>query len=184
MPGTLIKSTIAVLAFAGLSACATGMRPTIQTIDRTALERAQSYAFLSEEAFMQSSPLLPGFPVDEAEAEIRDAIEVEMAEAGYQRVDHSDGPDMLVGYMINVTSIEEQYVDIYQGRFGAVRSIYVTDYDYIEGSLVIDLFETETGKRIWSGWVAKDFVAPPGNQRGEIITEAVDAILSSLSDGE
>lgn len=182
MTKSLLKSGLGAVALIAQSACATSIKPTIDTVDRAALERAQTYAFLSEEAFMQSSPMLPGFPVDEAEVEIRDAIQAEMANAGYALVDYSQMPDILAGYMIGVNPVEEQYVDIYRGRFGGIHSIYVTDYDHIEGSLVIDLFEADTGQRIWSGWAEKDFMAPPRGKRGEIISKAVDAILAGVSE--
>lgn len=184
MLNSLRRAAFGTALLAGLSACASGINPSVEAMNQTAVDRAQSYAFLSEEAFMTRSPLFPGFQIEEAEAEIRGAIDVEMVEAGYVRAANSADADLLVGYMISLNEVEEQYVDVITGRFGGVRAIYVTDNDHIEGSLVIDLFDEDTGERVWSGWAKKDFIGPPRARRGEIISEAVDAILGQLTDIE
>ncbi|MEL7446508.1 MAG: DUF4136 domain-containing protein [Pseudomonadota bacterium] len=179
---TITQSAIGAALLFGVTACATGVQPTIEAVDRGPIESAQTFAFLSEEEFMQSIPALPAFPVEDAEMEIRGAIQNEMAEAGITF--DTAHPDLIVGYMIGVNQVEEQYVDVYTNRFGGVRSIYVTDYDHMEGSLVIDVFDADTGERVYSGWADKDFMAPPRDRRGEIIEDAVDAILSGLVPSE
>ena len=94
----------------------------------------------------------PTVPVNSLiDRRIRRAIEEQLAARGLQRSD--EGPDVQVAYYIavedkiNVTDWGYSYGDAYWGWGG--REIDV--YQYKEGTLVVDLAETERGLLVWRG---------------------------------
>ena len=81
---------------------------------------------------------------------LQGAIEKKMAAMGYERAVHG-GADLLIHYHASVT----QKIDVYDvdHRYGYCYENCDPEYsNYEEGTLVIDLVDTNTNKVVWRGW--------------------------------
>lgn len=99
---------------------------------------------------------------------LKDAVGTEMEKRGYKYVEQDGGGDLTVSLFVVIekkttrTAYTDHYADGYYGYddwdygyvggwgYGASRTTYVED-DYIDGTLVIDIFNTSTRKLAWQG---------------------------------
>lgn|GEM_PF-6268532 len=145
-----------------------------------AVQQASTVSFIQEGAIVRTVPEVPGFPAQQADSEIREAIRANLAAKGYDFLPSNGSADLLIGYSIGAREESDQYIEAYRGRFGQINHISTREDNYIEGSLVIDLIDAESGQVVWSGWVERDIRSPLRDRRSEVISEAVRAIVTEL----
>jgi hypothetical protein len=105
---------------------------------------------------------------------IDSAIESEIVAIGYE---HSEKPDLQISWFIKVdTKLEQGIYNTYYSKWRSPRAIEV--YEYQEGSLVIDIVESETGKVVWHGKVSGNITEEVPNVE-EKIKQVVKEIFSS-----
>ena len=163
-----------------LGACTSTVRPHINSLDPASVQQAASVAFLIDGPLVMSNPEMPDFPAQRVDQQIRDSIEAGLTAKGYRFAPGVAGTDMLIGYTIGARQDSDQYVEAYRGRFHRLNTVVITEDDYVEGSLVIDLIDAQSGELLWSGSAKRDFHSKPGERLPAIIDDAVSAILASL----
>jgi hypothetical protein len=124
---------------------------------------------------------------------IENAVASELNDRGLRYVEK--GGDLVVSLFIVVDekTVTTAYTDHYgaapymysygpqwgwYGGYGGVHTTY-TDHDYLEGTLVIDLLDSEEKRLVWQGVGSKTVDKDPAS-REKGIARSVSAIMSSL----
>lgn len=109
---------------------------------------------------------------------MRRAIESELSAKGYHLVE-DEKPDFLVAFYsgvrnkVDVTTYGYRY-----GRWGRWRGTAVAVNRYKEGTLIIDIIDSNEKELVWRGW-ASGTVENPHNAQ-ETINKAVTKLLSKF----
>jgi hypothetical protein len=135
------------------------------------------------------------------DARVHNAVDAALAEKGFTRA--ADNPDVKVGYHVTLDRQQDvEYVNssfgywgMYPGPYPSAWGAYpaypgypgygvpaaVRVYNYLEGTLILDLFDARSKRLIWRG-TARDevnFRASP-EKRQEKIDEAVRRMLAKF----
>ncbi len=111
---------------------------------------------------------------------IETAIKATLTDYDYHFADQT--PDLLVSYFVKIDTEQayNTYTTYYGGRY---RGLMVTDVDvreYQEGTLIIDLVDTESKQVVWHG-TASGTVSQNMKNVDQKINEAVSAIFKEYA---
>lgn len=162
----------ALCLLTGLAACAAQYNFTTSeaVIDAPRVASASSYALTAADGRAGA-----------ADEEILAALDKELMARGWTPALSADA-DVLVGYSLEQRAGSSQVSDGFLGLYSTVNAAATRELAYLEQTLVIDFTSGPTGEEMWRGWAAARFYAPPGEERGEMINQAVASILAQLDD--
>ena len=116
------------------------------------------------------------------EPRIKDAVDSQLAAKGWRRVD--DGGDVTVT-AIGTTRIQRTLDTFYNGFGGGWRwrgfggTSTTTVHDYQEGTLVVDMFDTQSKQLIWRGDAA-DMVSGNADKNEKKLNKAVEKMFKKF----
>lgn len=167
-----------------MTACASVK--VVTDVDKTAdFEKYKTYSFLGWQDDSDNS--LNEFD----KRRIREAFTAEFAERGF--VYQEEGADMTISLYIvisNKTSTTA-YTDYYStggyGRFNRYRGGWGNGYaqtnyeetDYVEGTLVMDAFDSETQEQVWQG-IATSTINEEGSKREKTIPRKISSLMNQF----
>ncbi|MGD2133601.1 MAG: DUF4136 domain-containing protein [Maricaulaceae bacterium] len=180
MSRTTTLSAALAAGAAALAACTTTIDADSLTLNASSAASADSYVFLTDGAFIETDPRYPRFPAAATDALIRSNIEAELSERSLDVAAEDQVADLVIAYSIGAEPGVDTYADIYTGRFGRIREIEVTETEFVEGSLVVDVFDGKTGAPVWRGWAQDEIYRYPNGNLEAAITEAINEIFESF----
>ncbi len=164
-----------------LSGCANYITGHSETISAEKLEAAKTYSFISDRAILNSIAAYPEIVVGPIETSLRKSIDEELQARGYVKSDPREA-DIFVSFAISAIERADMY-RAYTARRGyyAAHLTYVEAHEYVEGALMIDIFDKQTGQQIWHGW-AKEKVHSfaKADDRDVKIKQAVTSIIATM----
>jgi hypothetical protein len=111
------------------------------------------------------------------EVHLRSAVEHQLSGRGYVRTPLAGAPDLRARYRVNFSKTVE-----ISGRTGSVgscsRDCEPEAYAYEQGTLVIDLVDTQTSKVVWSGWSRDTMEGVIDNQ--ERMERKIDRVVAAI----
>jgi len=111
------------------------------------------------------------------EVHLRSAVEHQLSGRGYVRTPLAGAPDLRARYRVNFSKTVE-----ISGRTGSVgscsRDCEPEAYAYEQGTLVIDLVDTQTNKVVWSGWSRDTMEGVIDNQ--ERMERKIDRVVAAI----
>jgi hypothetical protein len=116
------------------------------------------------------------------EPRIKDAVDSQLAAKGWRRVD--DGGDVTLT-AIGTTRIQRTLDTFYNGFGGGWRwrgfgsTSTTTVHDYQEGTLVVDMFDTQSKQLIWRGDAA-DMVSGNADKNEKKLNKAVEKMFKKF----
>jgi len=137
----------------------------------------ETFAWVTEDAVLRSADGAEARIYNpENERRLREAIELELAAKGMTKVERANA-STLVHFV--VTTKEKQSVSGEAGvGYGMTWSSNTERATYVEGTLIILLFDAKTSREVWSGSLSKGLVG--GSDPQQVINEAVAAILKDF----
>lgn len=141
-----------VLALAAIAGCQS--RARVETIDEGRISAARTFGP------MQANPLTvrgEGIP-PEIGRWIGDAAAAELEQRGYRR---DANPDLLGRALVAVSQQQGQWVEA--SAPGSLPRPVMQTYDWVEGTLVLELFDRRTGDLVWRA-TAREAVRPGAGQ--------------------
>lgn len=158
----LIVSSAAACVMAVHTASA---RPAIST------DAAPGVNFQNYKTFSWVNPLPPSGMDPVAFGRLHSAIEDDLATKGYQKADNGD-------LSLILTVGERQKTDIETwGRFGMQTSAY----QYTQGSLSLDAFDTKTKQAVWHGQASE--TVNPDKPNLKAIGDGVNKLMAKFPQG-
>ena len=136
-----MRLTVAALMLIVLPACSSSQVKTEQDWD-TDFARYRTYAWSK------------GVPARDPsiESQIHAAVDFELPFKGLEKEEEASSPDL---YISTYASVEEQVIDWYEaGTSGAAKS-RAGALTLPTGTLVVDLVDAASGKRVWRGQATK-----------------------------
>ena len=139
--------------------------------DRAAFGTYKTWSWVPLERSAQIDPRLDDPEIKEL---ISDATEKAMFERGYERVEMSESPDLVMTAHVTLTDVDQQYIqEHYQGTY---YPEYMTKINgesladqWTEGAMLIMLFDAKTRQAVWGagaqGEVYKDLSVDVRRQR-------------------
>jgi len=174
--------SVVLLLLALLSACAP-TKPVLDYSDTYNFSSVRNYALSSRDDMQDSEALIS----DMTRNRIELAIEAQMDARGYKNVSR-DKADVFVAYYV-ITQERQQVTQterpVYRCRYCApVWASDVQVRQYSEGTLIIDIVDSKTGKAVWRGSTAGR-IDPNAEMeaRKEQINKAVQFVLSGFPPG-
>ena len=155
--------------------------PTHHEYDSSAPFRSyKTFAWVDERAMIRSLEVATVQLGPFIDREIRDAVERNLLEKGYKRLESPESVDLVVSFSFGTR--ERIQVDSYPSTYGyryRRTGPWVSDVrTYTEGTLAIDFFDRGTKEAVWHGWARKRLqTTRDEDKRRERINAAVDAIL-------
>lgn len=177
-----IKSkTIWLLCLFVLYGCAQNIHGNSEVVFPEKLNNARNFSFFSDKPLLRSIPELPSVAIGPIESKLRETIAGELNELGYQKSE-PDKADFFVAYSVSAVKREDSYNTVSGGRLLRGAVISTTTREYVEGALVIDFFDPQSGEQIWHGWIQEKLHSNNSpEERNQKIQDAVSAILSTLT---
>jgi hypothetical protein len=142
-------------------------RPQIST------DAAQGVNFAAYKTFAWASAAAPSGMNPVAFDRIRTNIESAMAGKGYQKAAGDSGD---VSLILTVGAKEKTQVDSF-GRFGLQTDVY----QYTQGTLSLDAFDTMTKKPIWHGQATE--TVNPGKTNNKALDDGVTKLMAKFPAG-
>lgn len=144
----------------------------------------RSYVWMDEPALIRSS----SSRVDVSPLtvrRIRDAIERELAAAGFDRAAGRSSADFAISFTVGArdTITVSDYPEYYRGQWRWRPPYYWPNVDasmYTEGVLAIDVFDNDTREPVWHGWARKRITGADIENPEPAIRDAVEAILADF----
>jgi hypothetical protein len=182
-PNCSSRPLLAAAVSALLASCAT-MRADSDYYEGADVAQYRSYVWMAESPLIRSdsgrvevSPLTV--------RRIREAIERDLAEKGFEPAATRDAADFAVSFTVGARDMItlEDYPPYYRGEWQWGRPYYWPSVDvamYTEGMLAIDIFDNETREPVWHGWARKTILRSDINDPGATIDAAVEAILADF----
>jgi len=168
-----------------LIACQTTMKGYHEYDVAAPFNQYRSFAWITEQplAVTQTGIAMtePRFsPIQEGY--LREAVERNLTEKGYRKLDSPQNADLIVSFAIGAQDKVEvsSYPVMVGTRYGYSYGTIASDVrTYVEGTLSIDFFDRASKKAVWHGWVTKRLSRHTRdmNERRALIEEAVRAIL-------
>jgi hypothetical protein len=183
----MIRRLLAVAALATLTACFS-LQVNHDFNPQADFEALQTFDWMSESDHQSGSSAAN----DLRERRFRTATEAYLTEKGFQKV--TSGADFVVGYHWTVDNeVDFQAVNGYWGpRWGyggmypsyyggSVGTTQTTARGYLQGTLIIDIFDVESEELVWRG-VGEARMEPDWTrqERDEKSRKAVRAILAEF----
>ena len=176
-PSTLFALGLFTLSLAPLAACA-GKNPTVVNYDPSVdFASKNTFAWVTEDRILRNAEGAEKRIYNaENERRLREAIELELATKGMTKVER-DNASTLVHFV--VTTAQKQGVASEPGfGYGMTWSAKSERASYVEGTLIILLFDAKTSREIWSGSLSKGLVG--GSDPQAVINEVVPKILQAF----
>ena len=142
-----------------LVACSVTYAQDVRTnyMPRTDFSKYRTYAWVDE---VQGVPSLGGHPDQILDAQVKQAIDAQMAVKGFSKVAKGDKPDLLIGYQLMIDS--EKQVNGFGdsgggwggwgpwggGSFGSFSANTSTSY---VGTFVVGIYDSAVKKLVWIG---------------------------------
>jgi len=110
---------------------------------------------------------------------IESTVDAQLIDKGLRR--DTDNPDLLVRHLggaantIDVTGYGYSYGESYSGWQGDSIGLY----PYKEGSLVLDLIDTKTGKLVWRGTAQGTVVSSTAKQDRKMVVNAIKKMFEN-----
>lgn len=183
-----VFATGMILAFtlfqAGCATISTGAH-----LDESAnFSQYQKFSWIDEEPLIVGAEST-GIPISPlTQQKIKDAIRGGFEERGFEFVEDEEQADFVVAYTIGTRqeiSIHS-YPDPYHGDWGwHVRGsrYYVSEvsaHTYTKGTLGVDVFDRDTKKPVWHGWVEKTVTSSDRKDPTPAIEEGVAKMLEAF----
>ena len=177
-----VSTILVAVAAVALSACATKIAAKYDADPDANFERYETYAWISESPHIAAA----GQRVNPLNSQrIMRAIAAELTRKGYRMVDSPAEADFVVSFTTGARDKVDvdAYPVTYRGGWGRSR-IYsastVSTREYVEGTLAIDIFDTESKSPAWHGWGSKSLTRSEIEEPAELIDTAVAAILTNF----
>ncbi len=196
-----LHATLSSFAVFALAGCAT-LQVETDYDPEVSFTQLSTYEWVDQEAVASGdpavdSPLLKRY--------IRDAVEGELGRLGYRKVT-SDTPDLRIAY--SMTAEERSRIDGYGGYGSYGRSFGVSlyggrylrpyygypsygyagagrVYEYLQGTLVLDIIDVRTEEVVFRGWERKSLRSDPSAKKVRMyVTDAVEEILEDFPRAE
>lgn len=178
------RAALGAVAVLAIGACAP-MQVRTDYDPQMSFSQYRTYSWIAQDQAVEGDPAVNSPLVARR---IRHAVDSALASMGYQQVT-SGTPDFRVAYL--VASGEKVQDGIYyghggyrggHGRHGGGYPGY--SYEYLEGTLVLDIVDARTNDLVWRGW-AKDALHdnPKPENVQKYVNEAVANILKSFPPG-
>ena len=188
----MIRRLFAVTALAALTACASSIQVNHDFNPEASFAAFQTFDWMPESG-RQSDTRTAN---DLRERRFRTATEAYLTEKGFRKV--TSGADFVVGYHLTLENqVDYRTVNTYWGPGWGYRGMYpggyyggygggmgtsqTTAYGYVQGTLIIDIFDVESRELVWrgvgEGKVQEDLTPQERDQRTR---EAVEAILAAF----
>ncbi len=150
----------------------------------------RSFAWISDNPMIiagerppRLSPLL--------EQRIKNTIQANLTEKGYSFSEDPEASDLIVSFTIGLhDKIDVQsYPTAYRGDWGWGGGYWgyggsrTVTWNYVEGTLAIDLFDGVKKQPVWHGWATKDIFEGETVDVEKEVRTAVDGILESFPPG-
>jgi len=163
------RRSFLLLTSAAASAIALGAqaRPQIST------DAAPGVNFAAYKTYDWVNPLPPAGMDPVAFGRIRTAIENELAVKGYQKVEGDAGDLSLI---LSIGARQKTDVESF-GRFGLQTSVY----QYTEGALSMDAFDTKTRQAVWHGQASETVNPQKPNLRA--INDGITKLVAKFPPG-
>ena len=188
----IIRRLFAVTALVALAACASSIQVNHDFNPQVSFAALQTFDWMPESG-RQSDTRAAN---DLRERRFRTATEAYLTEKGFRKV--TSGADFVVGYHLTLENqVDYRTVNTYWGSGWGYRGMYpggyyggygggmassqTTAYGYVQGTLIIDIFDVESHELVWrgvgEGKVQEDLTPQERDQRTR---EAVEAILADF----
>ena len=192
----MIRRLFAMTALVALAACASSIDVSHDFNPQASFDALQSFDWMPESGRQDDSRVSN----DLTDRRFRTATEAYLSSRGFRKV--TSGADFLVGYHLTLENeVDYQTVNTYWGprwgyggmyhgggRYGGARYVGVgvgttqtTARGYVQGTLIIDIFDVEAEELVWrgigEGQVDPDLTPQERDQRSR---EAVQAILADF----
>jgi hypothetical protein len=144
----------------------------------------QSYAWVAESPLIQSrSSRIEISPL--SVRRIREAIERELAAAGFAQAATRDEADFSISFTVGARDMIQidDYPQFYRGPWRWGPPYYYPNVDvlmYTEGMLAIDVFDNASREPVWHGWARKRVIGADIRDPESAINAAVAAILADF----
>ena len=181
---------VAALASLGLTACAAGFKATYDSDPAHDFSAYKNFAWISE------SPMIVGptnrVPNPLLEPKIMAAIEEDMAQKGYTKVDNPEAADFVMSFTvgsreeIKVNSYPATYAGYgYRGAWGWGAPYYgmATETQvrqYQKGMLALDVFDVKERRPVFHAVAEKSITESDRKKLDETIQAAVDAVVAAF----
>jgi len=169
-------------------ACETSVRVGQADFDPDAdFDGYKSFAWISDKPMIiagerppRMSPLL--------EDRIKGAIRTNLTGKGYAFQDDPEAADITVSFTIGARDKIDvrSYPTAYRGSWGWGRGYWgyggsrTVTWNYVEGTLAIDLFDRAKAQPVWHGWATKEILEPEKLDVEKAVKEVVDGILENF----
>jgi len=170
------------------SACETSVRVGQADFDPAAdFNSYRTFAWISDKPMIISgdkpprmSPLL--------ETRIMEEIRGNLTGKGYRYLEDPKTADLTVSFTVGAHDKIDirSYPTAYQGSWGWGRNYWgyggskTVTWNYVEGTLAIDLFDRAKGQPVWHGWASKEILDPEKLDVEKTVKEVVDGILENF----
>ena len=145
----VFKITLCLFLFLTLTSCAVNYDIISDTEPNVNFRQYRTYAIIHDDHGFE----IGANPINEQRIDA--AIEKEVTAIGYE---HSEDPDLHISWFVKVnTKLEKGIYNTYYNKWRSPRAIEV--YEYQEGSLVVDIVDTNTGKVVWHVKVSSNITA-------------------------
>lgn len=174
LPLLLVSSFAIVLSTA---ACAGKDKVVVNYDAATDFATHDTYAWVTEDPIMRRADGAEKRIYNEKnERMLRDAIDLELAQKGMVKVDR-ESANTLVHFLVMTKNVESVSAAGGLG-YGMTWSDQSKRAHYVEGTLVIVLFDAASGREIWNGTLSQALLG--GSDPKEVIDEAVISVLSKF----
>lgn len=162
------RRTFLMVASAAASAIAVRARAARPQISS---DTAPGVNFSAYKTYAWVNPLPPGGMDPVAFERIRSAIEADLFGRGYQKADPGD-----LSLILSVGAREKTQFESW-GRFGLQTDVY----QYTQGMLSLDAFDTKTKQAVWHGQ-ASETINPNKPDQGAV-AEAINKLIAKFPPG-
>ncbi len=178
----MIRRLLAMTALAALAACS-GVQVNHDFNPQANFAALQTFDWMPESGRQADGRVAS----DLRDQRFRSATEANLSAKGFRKV--TSGADFLVGYHLTLENeVDYQAVNTYwgprwgyRGIYGGVGTTHVTARGYVQGTLIIDIFDVEAEELVWRG-VGEGRVEQNWSpqERDEKVRRAVEAILADF----
>ena len=192
-----IRTALSLLLVFSISACATTLKSSVDVAEHAEFSKLRTYAWITDQPMFASNAASPEVVNPLNEQRIRTAVEEQLQNKGYQKVT-IDQADFVVAFTLGARDrvrVQQSYNDFGYGYYGYHHGFSrfsrfgrgfngfgpsVSVRTFIEGTLVVDIFENAEKEAIWHGSASKRLSRDNGTR--ELIDEAVTILLAEFPD--
>jgi hypothetical protein len=170
------KTLAALLVFTLACACSQTVRVTSEVDPQASFPRRATYAWMASPEEQRVDPRRNS---ELLQWRVQTAVDAQLARRGWNRGD-SESVDLLLQFQLQLRErTADTFSDYYwyrrTGGSGGPQEAYVLGY--LEGRLVIELFEARTGRRLWRSTATAPVERPDEPQN---LLDALPSMLSRL----